>query len=142
MVWSMITLFTNGWGLLFGGPKDGTLSNAARNECLALLTQNEITGRGLTRTTDDSPIKHMFLDRASMINGIPHASNKHKADVQSLLCMDYLSSQNGSLLVTSVPNIPNLSDHTFSNSQKLPSVDKICCHTLSWYLFQGQYVLP
>jgi hypothetical protein len=67
------------WGVLFGDPKDGTLSNATRNECLALLTQNEITGRGLTRTTDDSPRKQMFLDRASLINGLPHASDKCKA---------------------------------------------------------------
>ncbi len=97
MVWSMITLFTNGWGLLFGGPKDGTLSNAARNECLALLTQNEITGRGLTITNDNFPRKQMFLDHAStMVDCLPHdASVEQKALVQSMLCMDYLASKNG-----------------------------------------------
>jgi hypothetical protein len=109
-------------GLLFGDPKDGTLSNATKKECLALFTQNEINGRGLTRTTDDPPGKQMFLDHASMINGLPHASDKRKAEMQSLLCMDYLSSKNGSL-VTSVPNMTNLSVHTFYDSQKLPSVD-------------------
>ena len=43
------------WGILFGDPRDQTLSETTRNECLALLTQNEIMDRGLTTTRDDSP---------------------------------------------------------------------------------------
>jgi hypothetical protein len=61
-------------GILFGNPKDQTLSNATRNECLALLTQNEIMDRGLMTTSDNSPRKKIFLEQASMIfNGLAHA---------------------------------------------------------------------
>ena len=62
------------WGALFGDPKDPTLSASTRNECLALLTQNEIMDRGLSTSQDDSPRKKIFLERASIINGLTHAT--------------------------------------------------------------------
>jgi hypothetical protein len=42
-----------------------------------------------------------------------------------LLCIDYLSSKNGPLVASVPTNMPNLLDHTFSHSQKLPSVGNI-----------------
>ena len=81
------------WGLLFGDRKDQTLSDSTRNECLALLTQNEIMSRGLSSNKDDSPQKKIFLKRATMINDLTHASEERTVGIQSMLCMDYLSSK-------------------------------------------------
>ena len=61
------------WSLLFGDPKDQTLSTTTRNECLALFTQNEIMSRGLVTGMDKSPRKKVFMERANMIEQLPHA---------------------------------------------------------------------
>jgi hypothetical protein len=113
------------WSLLFGDPKDQTLSSTTRNECLALFTQNEIMSRGFSSEKDESPRKKIFMERADMIEQLPHATNERKVEVQSMLCMDYLSSKHStSTAKTAELNISrhyepvdtSLSQTTFSNS--------------------------
>jgi hypothetical protein len=83
------------WGSLFGDPNDQSLSNSTRNECLALLTQNEISSQAMDSSNIDSPNKRQFLERARMIQTLSHATVEKKKKVQSMLCMDYLSSKRG-----------------------------------------------
>jgi hypothetical protein len=95
------------WGLLFGDPKDQTLSDTTRNECLALFTQNEITSRGLISGENESPRKKTFMERAGMIDQLAHATEERKVAVQSMLCMDYLTSKNSPYDVASMQQSQN-----------------------------------
>jgi hypothetical protein len=64
-----------------------------------ILTQNEIMSRGLMRVHIKMMIikEKVFLDCATrMIDCLSPVSEECKAEVQSMFCMDYLSSTNGS----------------------------------------------
>jgi hypothetical protein len=81
------------WGALVADPNNQSLSNATRSECLSLLTQHDLAAQILDLSNIDMPNKRQFLDRARMIQTLSHAPEDQRKKVQSMLCMEYLSSK-------------------------------------------------
>jgi hypothetical protein len=99
------------WGDLFGDPNDQSLSNATRGECLSLLTQHELAAQILDPSNIDSPNKRQFLDRARMIQTLSHAPQEQRHRVQSMLCMEYLSSKRVVPASVACVGIPSRKSH-------------------------------